>query len=300
MCLASPPPRTFVLDFDGTIITQDTIGLLGGFGVEWQATRGVDMKGDWDNVVRAYRSDFEDHVEDYKPAKDDRRTLNQEIQYYRALREIEERSFRRVSQSGLFRGITPADWEGAGRDATEKGDVILRKGFKEFLGKLEQAKSPWGIVSVNFSGSFIRGVIGASAGPRNAKVEVLANELDEKGIVVGPRGISGRVIATSDAKLASMKDLLKSWGDRTSLNTSRVVYIGDSETDIECLLEPGVVGIIMSEDGQSSLMQTMRRTGVHVFHVRAYERDEPSGKSIYWARDFDEIHQSPLFMEVAS
>jgi phosphoglycolate phosphatase-like HAD superfamily hydrolase len=295
MSLASQAPRAFILDFDGTITLKDTISVLANYGTEWQKQRGLDMKEAWEEVVKAYGRDFEDHLGGYKPGKDDRRTLDQEIWYYRALRETEERSFRRVSQSGLFRGVTKEHWEGAGRETVEKGHVIVRKGFRDFLEKLKQDESIWGIVSVNFSGSFIRGVIGASAGPGHAEVQVLANEPDEKGVLVGPRCEAGKAITTSDAKLASMKDLLQLWCDRTSLKASRVVYIGDSGTDIECLMEPGVIGIVMSDDGQSSLMQTMHRVGVYVVHIGVYEDNESCGKRTYWARDFDEILQSPLF-----
>jgi thiamine phosphate phosphatase / amino-HMP aminohydrolase len=295
MSLASQAPTAFILDFDGTITVKDTISVLGNIGVEWQGKRGVDVKGRWDEVVKEYGRDFEDHVREYELVKEDRRTLDEEIRYYRGLREIEERSFGRVSQSGLFRGMTKEDWESAGREATQKGDVVVRKAFKDFLETLKQDGIMWGIVSVNFSGFFIRGVVAASASLESEDVEVLANESDENGVLVGPRSESGRVLATSDVKLASMKDLLKSWSDRTSSETSRTVYIGDSGTDIECLMEQGVIGIVISDDEQSSLMQTMNRIGVNILHIEAYEETGSRGKRIYWARDFDEILQSPVF-----
>lgn len=283
--------RAFILDFDGTITVKDTIDVLANYGIEWQARKGMNMKGIWEEIVASYERHFEDHVRGYKHAKEDRKTLEQEIAYYRGLREVEERSFGRVSDSGLFKGIGKEAWEGAGREAVEKGDVVVRKGFKEFVEMLKENERIWGIVSVNFSGSFIRGVVGASAGLGKDVVEVLANSSDERGALVGPRS-GEKTLTTSDAKLASMKDLLHSWRSTGWWDTSNPVYIGDSGTDIECLTEPGVVGIVMADNAESGLMETMKRIGVEVVHIGEYE--ESRGNKRYWARDFEEILQSPL------
>lgn len=298
MSLASQAPRAFILDFDGTITVKDTIGVLGNFGIDWQTKRGRDVKGVWDEVVEAYERDFESHVGGYKTVKGEkRRTLNEEVRYYRGLREIEERSFRRVSDSGLFKGISKEDWKGGGRQAVEKGDVVVRKGFKSFLERVKEGGGVLGIISVNFSSSFIRGVVVASSGPKREETDVLANESGEDGVLVGPKSESRGVIATSDAKLASMKDILKSWNSRVSMETSRPIYIGDSGTDIECLMEPGVIGIVISDDGHSSLMQTLQRIGVEVVHIGDYGDNESAGERRYWARDFEEILQSSVFTQ---
>jgi hypothetical protein len=159
---------------------------------------------------------------------------------------------------------------------------------------LGREKVVWGVVSVNFSGSFVRGVLDASVGAMSDGVEILANESNEDGVLVGPPMRNGTVMATSDAKLASMKELLKSWSDRTLYDGSRAVYIGDSGTDIECLMEKDMIGIAMSDDGKSSLIQTMLRIGVDVRPVQTWRQNE-AGKSIYTARDFEELLQSPLF-----
>jgi hypothetical protein len=118
-------------------------------------------------------------------------------------------------------------------------------------------------------------------------VEVLANHPDEQGILRGlenEEGNYGSVIATSDAKLASMKRLLSSWKNGP---LSKVVYIGDSGTDIECLTEEGTTGIVMAEDSNSNMMETLQLVGVRVEHIDVYRDGQTS--DVYWARDFREI-----------
>jgi 2-hydroxy-3-keto-5-methylthiopentenyl-1-phosphate phosphatase len=290
-------PRAFILDFDGTITSRDTIGVLANCGTEWQAKRGVDMRGCWGEIVREYGRDFEDHVWRYQPEEISRRTLDEEISYQRGLKDVEERSFGRVSESGLFEGMGKQIWEDAGRQAVRTGDVAVRKGFKEFVERIKGRRDIWGVVSVNFSGSFVRGVVDASAGPEIGNVEILANNPDERGFLFGPDRDSGRVVATSDAKSAVMKALLLSWSEKGSLDTLRPIYVGDSGTDIECLMEPGVVGVVMSEDGKSSLMQTMKRIGIAVVPIGEYYEEESRKKKVYSARDFDDILHSRLLMQ---
>ncbi len=225
-------------------------------------------------------------MKDYFPAKEERNTLAKEIGYYRSLKLVETRSFERVSRSALFNGISDNEWEEFGRNAVKKGDVVVREGFSDFVKKVEMLGGIWGVVSVNFSSHFIRGVL-ACVISEDSVVEVLANHPDEQGILRGlenEEGNYGSVIATSDAKLASMKRLLSSWKNGP---LSKVVYIGDSGTDIECLTEEGTTGIVMAEDSNSNLMETLQLVGVRVEHIDVYRDGQTS--DVYWARDFREI-----------
>jgi hypothetical protein len=119
-----------------------------------------------------------------------------------------------VSESGIFRGISRFGWESFGSEAIEKGEVVVREGFKEFLERIKKQKDLVGVVSVKFSRHFIRGVLQASAGPQLSQIEVVSNHPDENGVLLGPRGQDGGfgpIMATSDAKLASMRGLLHSF-----------------------------------------------------------------------------------------
>lgn len=284
--------NAFILDFDGTITTKDTISTLAKFGIASQKANGYDLTAAWDEIVARYGEDYSKHITSYNPAKRERKTLAEEIAYCRSLKDVELRSFERVGKSGIFRGIADGQWENFGRDAVHGGDVKVRKGFDNFVERISTSGGLWGVVSVNFSSKFIRGVLEASAGLKSAEVKILANHPNEEGTLAGPKG---PVLATSDAKLASSKGLLQFWknGSKKLGRSAKIVYVGDSGTDIECLTADGVVGIVVSEDGEGSLMEIFKRVEVDIVHVSKYEEGKSS--SVYWARDFEEITKSPIF-----
>jgi len=90
--------------------------------------------------------------------------------------------------------------------------------------------------------------------------------------------------------------LISSWTNTQTESLSsntRVIYAGDSGTDIECLLGEGVIGIVISEKGDSSLMATFRRVEVKIAHIEKYHEGEIN--TLYWASDFQDISKSPLF-----
>ena len=289
-----PPSSSwiFILDFDGTITTKDTIGAIAQFALSIQASKGHDMRKAWDDITARYGYEYSGHIETYKPSKEERDTLDKEIAFHRSLRDIELRSFKRVSSSGLFKGIKKEQWEDFGGEAVRKGGVTVRTGLKEFVERVRDVKGKLAVISVNFSSAFIKGVLGASAGSESSGVEVLANQPDENGVLVGPETEDGsirQVVATSDAKLSSMQQLSHMLCPSRS---PKVVYIGDSGTDIECFMADAVIGVIMSENGKGSLMETLKQLGLKPIHIGEYQGKD--SKPIYWARNFQEIVGSPL------
>jgi 2-hydroxy-3-keto-5-methylthiopentenyl-1-phosphate phosphatase len=291
--------RAFILDFDGTITTEDTISTILEFAVSVQASKGEPAAAIRDRILSEYNEDYSKHVNNYSPTKDKRNTLAEEIDYYRSLHGVENRSFERVSKSKLFWGISNNEWQEFGRDAVKDGKVVIREGFGNFVKEVETSGGIWGVVSVNFSSQFIRGVL-ASAGVDTSMVGILANHPDENGILFGPEtGKCWSVMATSDAKLASMKDMVNSWTRKQGTHFSQIVYIGDSGTDIECLTEERTNGIVMAENYNSSLMQTLTRVGVEVKHIDSYQDGQEA--KVHWARDFQEIvRNSSLMSQIIS
>lgn len=285
-----------ILDFDGTITTKDTISALFKFALSTQQSRGKDLSAAYDVILAKYGEDYAKHVKEYFPPKEQRRNLSQEIEYCGSLKDVETRSFERVSRSGLFRGISPLQWRVFGRDAVKNGEVVIREGFSDFITNVERSEAAWGVVSVNFSRDFIRGVL-ESAGVKTFKVQILANTSDENGILIGPESREGEntpVMTTSDAKLAAMKNLLWSWKEGQGTALSKVIYIGDSGTDIECLTEEGTTGIVMAQDRNSSLIETIKRLGLAIEHINNYNDGNQS--NIYWAQDFRGIAETSSLM----
>ncbi len=246
----------------------------------------------YDDILSTYAADYSSHVTNYKPAKEERKALSEEVEFYRSLKALEHRSFTRVSTSGIFKGIGGAVWRALGETTVMDGSVVLRRGAEAFLERAE-GKGGVGIVSVSFEREFVKGALGG----RFSKIEVLANGSDEMGVVFGPKGIQGEVMSTSDEKAEAMRGLLAKWGTENGWRKEdkrRLIYIGDSATDLECLTEGGVVGIVISEDTKSSFMDTLARVGMRLTHVAGYE---DGLDSVYWARDFQEILDSPIFQE---
>lgn len=76
-----------------------------------------------------------------------------------------------------------------------------------------------------------------------------------------------------------------------------VVYIGDSLTDLECLLEADV-GIVMSPNGTGPLMKALGRNNITAPHISCFLPQK--GKSIWFAADFRDIVHCRLLNESTS
>lgn len=300
------PQLAVVIDFDGTITTKDTIDTLFNFALARQRKiGGNDYTETWRNIIAKYSEDYGAHVQSYRPELKDRTGLREEILFQRSLGGVELRSFNRVSESGIFKGITHSEWEDAGRDAVRrKEDVIIRPGFIELVEQMKNSDAKWGILSVNFSASFIRGVMCAALGEEGgSQTQIISNISEEDGYVRGPKLDTGEshdsLMTTSGDKLAVMKKLLARWGvpAASSQNLSKIIYFGDSGTDIECLTEDGVTGVALSEDGNSKLLKTTERIGVRAHHIQTYNGGKGTHGEIWWAKDFHEVLRSSLFQK---
>ncbi|KAF6810957.1 UPF0655 protein [Colletotrichum sojae] len=271
-----------VLDFDGTITTQDTIGLLADIGLQiQQQRRGSDLSVAWQQVLRNYDRDHVDHIAAYEPPASERLTLSNELAYLRGLKEVELRSVRRVEQSGIFRGISTSDLFMAGERAWAEGRLKLRYGFAELMDSAKQNGWSVSVLSVNWSRSFIKGVLS----PYN--FDVVANEIELDGSISGPdvlgSSLQNTIMTTCDDKLRALRALVSRQGIES---TGGLVYFGDSTTDIECLLETR--GVVISTNSESSLMNTLRRVGHHVPRIEGYR----GSSSIVWASSFEEVLQN--------
>lgn len=272
-------PTAFILDFDGTITKKDTISTLFQFGIAHSGLNDA-----YEDIIARYKEDYSSHLSAYKPTATERKALALEIAYSRSLKAVEHNSFARVGSSGIFRGLHRRDWHENGGQAVEGKVVGIKPGFREFVTSARRRNAEVEVVSVNFSSDFIAGVLEKSApNTSGPPCEVTANWLDERGIIFGPEGEEGEVMTTSGAKLHAMNGVL----GKVGLEKRRVVYIGDSGTDIECLTREGVLGVVMVEKGESDLMETLKRVGIQVPHLFEYDGD--SGDGLYWAQDFEEI-----------
>jgi thiamine phosphate phosphatase / amino-HMP aminohydrolase len=117
--------------------------------------------------------------------------------------------------------------------------------------------------------------------------------MDEEGRGTGclTKG-TGVGICTGFDKLREMKSVL---GDRSSESDELVttVYIGDSNTDLPCLLH-AEVGIIMGNN--EDFLATCQRVGIHVSRnllpEARKEKNTKEGITLYHCKDWNEVINS--------
>ncbi|CAK7214467.1 hypothetical protein SCUCBS95973_002156 [Sporothrix curviconia] len=349
-----------ILDFDGTITVNDTVDQLANFAVAFQQAQDAqvqsarsidDDNGDnsdnggwearWTGIVDKYLADHKEHKAGYAPTEDARTTLDHELAFLRSLHGVDCKSIYRLREARLFAGMAPDCLYEGGRQAVERGEdggnqdkkhtVHLRPGFAAFLKQMSaQRKWPVSIVSVNWSDSWIRGVLRADDNDNNNKSEdaagirVFANKVTESGAIIPnfPRQDAPAnhdhdhddnvPFASCSDKVEALEAAVAAATKSRPEQSAAVVYMGDSTTDLECLVHAGKNrnggggggGIAMANgDGPatSKLIQTLVRLGYTVPHVSEAERfqrprsdDEGNAPRLAWARDYDEIMASQI------
>lgn len=260
-----------VLDFDGTITVKDTINELAQSAIRIHNERGRDFSGAWAEIVELYVKSCAEFKAEYPVAEGSRVDLEAERKYLADLRVVEVASARRIEASGLFDGISPQCLLAAGKAAIREGRVALQEGLPELLSAAEARGWPVYVLSVNWSKSFIRGVLHQF----DDRLRVVSNEVHDGGRISCPD--TQTFLATAGDKLVGLRAILRDVGD------GPVVYFGDSTTDMECLLLSS--GVVVSSSDDSSLLKTLSRVGVAVPHVG----DATTTNKLAWARDFSEV-----------
>lgn len=275
------PSMHLIFDFDGTITRKDTISELVASAINRLPTRrhhGLQVA--WDKVVQDYLADYKHYATSHRPVEAERTSVAQEVRFLAGMKRVEEASLDRVGSSGVFAGLKPEELYRMGVDAVDNGRVVIRDGFKEIVELAGQRGWQTDIISVNWSSAFIRGVL------HPHRIYVTANDASTDGRIHGPERMDSR-LTTSPDKLQALIHVAAAAGA-----PGRVLYFGDSATDMECLLRQG--GVAIAADEESSLLQTLRRVGVEVPHAG---RRQDGRANICWARDFGEVLASELLQE---
>lgn len=312
------PPQIFILDFDATITQDDTISALFRGAVAFHSGRDEETgkvmgeKLKW--ILTEYAKDWNAFHSSAKVKSDNFKSVGELIKYQQSLETIEQASFDRVSDSRILGGITKDEWNEIAAKAVRSGDVVVRSSFSHFVDEIRSGGGRWGIVSVNFCESWVRGILNATGVPAEEdEVIILANEPDKNGVIHGPhRGElkqQGQVVCTSNGKLEGLKDLTKRLrGNAHGGNQdTNIVFMGDSGTDIECLMAEGVTGIVMiKQNGESKLTDRLEKVGEiemgrygglrSIKSVKDYEQKTDGFKRAWFAKDFEDVLSSPLLM----
>lgn len=245
-----------VVDWDETITEEDTMAILS------HATKDPAR---WPEFVDAYMADLEEQ----ERAFGERETLAAHFEFLGSLGPVEMKSVRRIEQSGVFRGIT----HGAIRDAADR--VVLRDGFETFCENLASGIMRE-ILSVNWSDEFIRHAL-------DGKVEVSLWTITANHIYFGEDGsATGKVSKDQEGGLRTGLDKLghlerrKASVRETQGGDKLLVYIGDSNTDLPCLLEADI-GIVFGNN--TSLQKNLDKYGIEVRPWTKVDRTVPYVKT---------------------
>ncbi|MCJ1456476.1 hypothetical protein MMC28_006837 [Mycoblastus sanguinarius] len=318
MSQSNKRPILLLLDWDGTLITQSTLPLIASIATF------PDIHPALAGLSKDYSDDLKRHDETYRLKKNGRKTVGQELAYLDSLRGVERKSIERVEAAGIFKNVCTGDIDIAASGAVEASSITMRKGWARLCEVVqarpaEKGVGEMGIVSVAWSRRFIAGVLGEMARRKGCReiwlgdVSVWSNEIAEdrsgrmdryfsdEGGGVWTAGDKARILTEAVKRFAAKIEEGKreETGEATDPLT---LYIGDSPTDLACLLKADM-GICVRDrtltSEQKELNECLERVGVACGWVGEWKKDameveHTDKKKLWWARDFDELCESGL------
>lgn len=330
-----------IFDFDGTITTNDTIeplvqSVLAFHNPSQSRTPEAEA---WSNCKSQYLADLSAHYEKVNQEPSDGVAvtgpggLEKEQRSLEALRDVEWASVERVGESGIFKGVSRESFREMGR-AAAAGDlqggndrvVVVREGFVEFVAWIRENRAEWGVVSVNWSWRWIRGVLDTVLGDVGGgdSMSVKANDADgSTGMINGYPlhmvcyNLLETTFDTNGHQLNRKRTNLLTTADklRAQINTlfyfelgvsspkPLTVYIGDSPTDLSPLLHADI-GIIMHSPSSTpgALNVIIEKCGYRVLPVSEYKELYRKGENeneaiLLSANNFTEIMDSDMLQD---
>ncbi|KAF3005740.1 hypothetical protein E8E13_006582 [Curvularia kusanoi] len=292
-------PIHWVLDWDGTITQRDTLDSL--VSIAASAKPDSPVLQEWQRVSDAYMLDYNNAMKKLAPNGELPKTVQDEKKLLLALASVEQASLDRVSASGIFAGLTRQLIEDGAKRLIDSKKVELRNGTSPFLHSVQsRPREGMNILSVNWSRHFIGTCLRAAEAPLD-RTSIYANELDgiEGGTVshgyISPKNDAEILIISSGDKLKYLNRLRNRHEESTNgapVSSTPVVYIGDSWTDIECLLEADL-GICIRDEpmgsSQKKLAERLESLGVRCPHLSDWK--EADEHQVVWANDFVEIQE---------
>lgn len=287
-------PMHVFLDFDGTITKQDTIRALGNF-----ASRVNSKESTWISHCNWYQKEAETLTKTYPnsftstAALENLGPLEMKDRILGLLNEgvdLERMSVQVINNYRIFGNLTRRMLYEAAQSSVESKDSVdrieIRDGFGDLLKYLAAKNSGATILSINWSDDWIEGCISPY------KLDVISNMICY-GKIVGPGPVLANdpsgLLLTGDHKLTAMMAARK----RMPSNGTDVeyVYIGDSMTDLPCMLECDKAIIMVNQDPgltYNYLVDALMAMGNQVKHIC----DVGPTFRYAWAKDFTEILRS--------
>jgi thiamine phosphate phosphatase / amino-HMP aminohydrolase len=313
------PPVHVFLDWDGTLTKKDTLQILTDIGYKRNPTSRP-----WSGIVQAYLDDYTAHEKSYSPSREQRKTIAEESAWLASLDVVENRSFRRVQDAGIFASVTKSDILSAANRAVRSQSLSLRGGWTKLLfeGVVEPPRPPhlnlgrdgvrFHILSVNWSAFFIKSAIFQSTlfeygldlsnpdtHPALKALIPMVHFANELGSILRPTSGPEKtptIIRTSADKCR----ILTGYGRLEGVTLDPVkVCVGDSTTDFDALLCVDI-GICIRDEpmgsSQKELAETLERIGITVRPLCEFEWPQPAqegpAKTLWWTEDLTEVSEA--------
>lgn len=324
MLIHKSRPVLLLLDWDGTLTLKSTLGLIASISTH------PSIHPNLSGLSKAYSDDLEIHEQKYRLQKKDRKSLSDELEYLESLEAVERASIQRIEASDILKDVSVKEVDAAADDAIERRKIVLRRGWEKMIESVQQRNGRMGIISVAWSAHFISAALAISATTRPTKgtaikldeVEVRANEIlaDGSGRLDRYFRSEDRGIWTGDGKVRVMNEMIDSFIESEGEGEGakpRVVYVGDSPTDLGCLMNADVGVCVRDGDGgltgeQEALKEVLERVGVGCMHARGFrkwsigeksrrkiglgvgEGENEGQRTLWWAGDFEEVCESGI------
>lgn len=218
---------TIFIDWDETITIKDTIQILSQ--IPYRKNPNFTPK------FQYFQNLYFEKFLQYQQSKN-RDNLDQEFQFQNGLKSVEYSSIGEINRVKLFKNLKIDDFT---------INIPLKPGFIEFARKCNQNQIPLIILSVNWTSLIMKYVMEIN----NIHIShYLTNEFEFNNDKTTGNWLNQPKIHTGIDKL----NYFNTW---KSQNPSPTVYIGDSSTDLFCLLN-ATIGIVI-ENG--SILSTLNR-----------------------------------------
>ena len=244
-----PSIRHLILDFDETLTPADTISLLTSAAYRLRPTTLPPLPP-WSYFTESWLGDYNRHIQSYPHP---RCTVDEECRFLASLAPVERASIQRIEKAGVFKDLSITDL------ACAAETVTVRLGFWQACRPVLDAGGLVSVLSVNWSRAWIRSALGAAVareardGKRErerfeAEASLVSNDLCSDGTTTtgeftrNPELGEDHGIWTAEDKATTMNLYLAEGGVEDGL----VVYVGDSSTDLMCLLQADV-GVVIGD-----------------------------------------------------
>ena len=288
------------LDWDGTMTTADTLSVVVSIGYN----KNQDQKlPPWSYFTDTYLSDYKAHNAKHQLKRRPSISIEEFLSWQESLIEVERASVERVERAGIFANVTVTDIDNVAREAIQSRSVILRPGLASLIEKIQERGDSTTIVSVNWSARFIHSCLGSGLDSRTQakphKVNIKANDIES-----GSSAKLIRTFADEDRGIwtAHDKERIMQTELQAESQQRNSVYVGDSPSDLPCLLLANVGICIRDKElnsEQSNLQGLLRRFNISCQHIGEYSHKRSTScksvKRLWWAKDFNEIRESALF-----